>query len=78
MRQYIQDVILKAIYIAAIVSIPPLSITFLFEESILRTFIAGPLVLLTTITIIYFIGLDKSERTLINITVKKYIKKIHL
>jgi hypothetical protein len=55
MRQYIQDVILKAIYIAAIVSIPPLAITFLFEESILRTFIAGPLVLLTTITIIYFI-----------------------
>ena len=78
MRQYIQDVILKAIYIAAIVSIPPLAITFLFEESILRTFIAGPLVLLTTITIIYFIGLGKSERTLINTTVKKYIKKIHL
>lgn len=78
MRQYIQDVILKAIYIAAIVSIPPLAITFLFEENILRTFIAGPLVLLTTITIIYFIGLGKSERTLINITVKKYIKKIHL
>lgn len=75
--QYTKDVILKAIYIAFVAFIPVIIITNIFEESILRTFIAGPLVALSTAVISYIIGLDKVEKAFVNKQINRLIRKLN-
>ncbi len=73
--QYLKDVILKVAYISIVASLPPLLISYCIAESYLRTFIAGPFVAFSTIAIVYSIGLNKNERSLINSKIKElYIK----
>ena len=76
-RRYLKEVILKITYISIITAIPPLIISLFFEESYMRTFIAGPFVMLTTIAIIYTLGMGNKERKFAKEKIRNIINRIH-
>lgn len=74
-RQYIKKVILP-IFIVAILSIPlPLLLVIYLKKCILTFVIIVIVCLLVVISIIYWIGLENTERNLINSIITKKIKK---
>lgn len=78
MWRYLKDVVLKTIYITIIAFVPVFAITYFFEESILRTIIAGPIIAISTAIISYSIGLDKEEKDFVNRKIKALLKKSHI
>ena len=76
--QYIKDVVLKTLHITIIAFIPIFAITYFFEENILRTIIAGPIITIYTAVIAYLIGLDKEEKNFVNRKIKALLKKLHI
>lgn len=77
MWQYLKDVVLKAVYITIIAFIPVIAIKYSFEESIVRTFVAGPIIAVLTALICYQFGLDQTEKAFIGRNIKKYLNKLH-
>ena len=73
--RYLKDVVLKTIYITIVAFVPVFAITYFFKENILRTIIAGPIIVISTAIISYSIGLDKEEKDFVNRKIKALLKK---
>lgn len=73
--RYLKDVVLKTIYITIVAFVPVFAITYIFKENILRTIIAGPIIVISTAIISYSIGLDKEEKDFVNRKIKALLKK---
>ena len=76
-KMYLGGVIAKTHLVAIAAAILPLGVYFLMPETITRLLLVGIVSVLSSITIIYFFGIDQAERQFIQRKVLSVTSKIH-
>ena len=76
-KQYLTGVVLKCHIVGFLSAILPILIHFLMEESFLRLILVGLVSVVSSGVVIYFYGMEPSERTLVMGIVKKFTSKLH-
>lgn len=72
-KLYLVGVVVKTHLVAAVSAIAPLILSFLMHETFLRLVLVGTTSVLSSVIVIYTIGVDQAERTFIQ---EKFISKI--
>lgn len=74
---YVTDVFIKVIIVSVLSSIAPFVILHYIKDGFLGFLAIGATCVISTIIVIYFIGIDSKEREVLNRYIKKMVKKIH-
>lgn len=69
-RQYVHKVLLNVLVVAMMASIIPILVHRYMEGGVLRFFIVGAVCVLSVGSVVYFVGINKHERTYVNDFVK--------
>lgn len=73
---YVKGVLLKCIYVLLIALMPPLAVRLLVPDSLLRLFLVCVISILSSVCVIYWIGMQATERQAINSLVRqRFFKK---